>query len=716
MALIFTAPGSDPTTEIESAVQSVDNGQLRIISMGNEVLGQVAGLLQAAGNAGGGGGQMDQFGGASRKSSTSSSNVVLCLANLHLVTGWLGHLGQLLSVSAETSSNRPRSPFSLVVLITELNDHFPAALLERCTKFAYESVPGVRAHLKRLKVASAGLKPVQASITGANVIRPVSSTRTFEETTGSEQLFTLLEYFHAIVCERRFYLPFGWTKNYEFSFNEFRFARHLLAKLLGRKFINSSGRGASSTKEKQALLMDYIGGLFRDVIYGGKVDFVVDDTVLALILRRCFDPEEKFLVEQQKGSQATNEFTLLGLPLNADNKRVKTIDDRLRGHLQLLTAAASIIGNSSYSSTSAKKNSTSSSSSSSAVNTTTTTRFSVEYFQKLWRKILVKCKVSPSRAGERLFADEDDVDETEHQQQFGGINGTNSSRRSSQTKLNTSSTTLSAVDYLHAANWRAFVGTFSRSQLDYAKTIMETIDFDLKESERKCLGNSSADNSSSSSTDLDGQLRLNQPPSSWASLWPDGPEAAQDYLITLARIYIKLKAVEAVFAGSNSSNLLSNSGKQQLTFDLTACFHPRLFLSALRQFAARQLATCVDQLRTVYVWNEGSTNAQSDNIGQQSSPANASPADPRRRRSSVTSAAGLIGSSSAEEDETTLRMKLKLGESVKMTVATLSGISLEGALFAGDRLQPASTDSPFSGLMPSVNVVFVEENKVRFKL
>ncbi|KAH9389538.1 Cytoplasmic dynein 2 heavy chain 1 [Tyrophagus putrescentiae] len=712
VALIFTAPGSDPTTEIESAVQTVDNGQLRIISMGNEVLGQVAGLLQTAGNAGGGGQMADQFGGASRKSSTSSSNVVLCLANLHLVTGWLGHLGQLLSVSAaETGSSRPRSPFSLVVLITELNDHFPAALLERCTKFAYESVPGVRAHLKRLKVASAGLKPVQASITGANVIRPVSSTRTFEETTGSEQLFTLLEYFHAIVCERRFYQPFGWTKNYEFSFNEFRFARHLLAKLLGRKFINSSGRGASSTKEKQALLMDYIGGLFRDVIYGGKVDFVVDDTVLALILRRCFDPEEKFLIEQQKGSQATNEFTLLGLPLNADNKRVKTIDDRLRGHLQLLTAAASTTG-SSFSSTSAKKNSTSSSSNNSAVNTTTTTtRFSVEYFQKLWRKILVKCKVSPSRAGERLFADEDDVDETEHQQQFGGINGANSSRRSSQTKVNTSSTTLSAVDYLHAANWRAFVGTFSRSQLDYAKTIMETIDFDLKESERKGLVNSSADNSSSFSTDLGAQLRLNQPPSSWASLWPDGPEAAQDYLITLARIYIKLKAVEAVFAGSSSSSLLSNSGKQQLTFDLTACFHPRLFLSALRQFAARQLATCVDQLRTVYVWNEGSTNAQSDSNSQQSSAANASPADPRRRRSSVTSAAGLIGSSSAEEDETTLRMKLKLGEGVKMTVATLSGVSLEGALFAGDRLQPASTDSPFSGLMPSVNVVFVEEDK-----
>lgn len=75
------------------------------------------------------------------------------------------------------------------------------------------------------------------------------------------QLLFLLAWFHAIVQERRNYIPQGWRKFYEFSFSDLRSGVDVIT--LGTK----GGKTPQWT---------YLRGLLEDAIYGGRVDNAYD--------------------------------------------------------------------------------------------------------------------------------------------------------------------------------------------------------------------------------------------------------------------------------------------------------------------------------------------------------------------------------------------------------------------------------------------------------
>jgi dynein heavy chain 2 len=71
------------------------------------------------------------------------------------------------------------------------------------------------------------------------------------------QLLFALAWFHAVVQERRNYIPQGWSKFYEFSFADLR---------SGADIINI---GTQAGKSPQ---WEYLHGLLENAIYGGRVD------------------------------------------------------------------------------------------------------------------------------------------------------------------------------------------------------------------------------------------------------------------------------------------------------------------------------------------------------------------------------------------------------------------------------------------------------------
>jgi dynein heavy chain 2 len=100
-----------------------------------------------------------------------------------------------------------------------------------------------------------------------------SSSQEFD--TRHAQLMFLLAWFHAIVQERRTYLPQGWSKAYEFSVGDLR---------AGSMLLDTISRGGD-------LDFKLIHGLMEDAIYGGRVDNPSDLRVLRTIVAQLYNPQ-----------------------------------------------------------------------------------------------------------------------------------------------------------------------------------------------------------------------------------------------------------------------------------------------------------------------------------------------------------------------------------------------------------------------------------------
>ena len=130
----------------------------------------------------------------------------LCLKNLHLVTGWLPVLEKELN-SLELHEN-----FRLW-LTTESRPNFPRVLLQSSLKVTYEAPPGIKKNLQR----------TYNSWSEEYVSQGNSTLR-------SQALFALA-WFHAVVQERRCYIPQGWSKFYEFSLGDLRAGTNIIDRL-----------------------------------------------------------------------------------------------------------------------------------------------------------------------------------------------------------------------------------------------------------------------------------------------------------------------------------------------------------------------------------------------------------------------------------------------------------------------------------------------------
>lgn len=93
----------------------------------------------------------------------------------------------------------------------------------------------------------------------------------------SVQILFILAWFHALVQERRSYIPQGWTKFYEFSSADLRSAADVIENAINPK----TGTPDWNT----------IYGLFENAIYGGRVDDDFDLRVLRTYLHEFFNED-----------------------------------------------------------------------------------------------------------------------------------------------------------------------------------------------------------------------------------------------------------------------------------------------------------------------------------------------------------------------------------------------------------------------------------------
>ncbi|KXZ45909.1 DHC7 protein [Gonium pectorale] len=227
--LFITTPGADPSQELsEYAATTLGKDRYFEIAMGQGQAEKAVTLLREC----------------------AKSGDWLVLKNVHLAVSWLPSLEKELLMLQKHENFR-------LFLTSEPHPKFPSTLLEMSLKITFEAPPGIKKNLQRTYEAWS-----------AEYLASGSPIRA--------QLLFVLSWFHAVVQERRTYIPQGWTKFYEFSFADLR---------SGMDVISQATR--SGGPPQWPLLL----GLLDDAIYGGRLDNPFDMQVLQTFMRRLFNSE-----------------------------------------------------------------------------------------------------------------------------------------------------------------------------------------------------------------------------------------------------------------------------------------------------------------------------------------------------------------------------------------------------------------------------------------
>ncbi|XP_037092634.1 cytoplasmic dynein 2 heavy chain 1-like [Pollicipes pollicipes] len=296
--LILISTGADPSEELrELAKNTVGLDKFSEVAMGQ---GQAEIAL-------------------SKLKSCSESGQWLCLKNLHLVTAWLPVLEK------ELLNLTPHDSFRLW-LTAEPHGKFTPTLLQSSLKVTYEAPPGVKKNLVRSYTMWG---PEYIASGGGNAQR-------------AQALFALA-WFHAVVQERRSFIPQGWTKFYEFNFADLKAGADILDRLV-----------AMGT-----LRWDYVHGLMENAIYGGRVDNKFDLRVLVSYLENFFNgdvisgtskshrplgpginlptsADYKEYLKIIKGFSETDKPVYFGLPANIDRSAQRMISANVISQLKVL--------------------------------------------------------------------------------------------------------------------------------------------------------------------------------------------------------------------------------------------------------------------------------------------------------------------------------------------------------------------------------------------
>ncbi|RNC61874.1 putative dynein heavy chain, partial [Trypanosoma cruzi] len=148
----------------------------------------------------------------------------------------------------------PSAEFRLIIT-TEAHDSFPVVLLRMSAKVTIEAPPGMKQNLLQ-------------SYTTWDEAFLQGKTKT------TSQVLFGLAWFHALLQERRGYIPQGWVKFYEFSSADLKSAADVLCTL---------------SRDK----MDWttVRGLLQECIYGGRLENSHDERVLERLISRIFNDE-----------------------------------------------------------------------------------------------------------------------------------------------------------------------------------------------------------------------------------------------------------------------------------------------------------------------------------------------------------------------------------------------------------------------------------------
>jgi len=273
--LMITTAGAAPDQELEDLAARIMPGKYHALPMGGQTTGTALGLIREA----------------------AKNGHWLCLKNLHLVVHWIPELEK------EISSLEPHPDFRLW-LTTEQHAAFPPIILQQSLKITFEAPPGVHKNLLR---------------TYESLIIPEFMEK---GTPQRAQLLMIIAWFHAVLQERRSYIPQGWTKFYEFSPADLRSAVDICD--------SSAGLGKGQP--------DWVTmhGLLSLAVYGGRVDNAQDERLLHCFLQHYFSRSMLSSLKLAPGVTIptsnrhadylrviesipwTDSPTIFGLPANAD--------------------------------------------------------------------------------------------------------------------------------------------------------------------------------------------------------------------------------------------------------------------------------------------------------------------------------------------------------------------------------------------------------------
>ncbi|KAM3726645.1 Cytoplasmic dynein 2 heavy chain [Dirofilaria immitis] len=225
--MILISPSADPSQELEElARKQISIAKFYQISMGQ---GQRQVALEAI-------------------RTCSAKGGWVCLKNLHLA------IDDIAEIEKEFLTSK-RDPSFRLWLTSESNEHFSPQLLQTSLKIVYEAPPGIKNNMKRIYA-----QWQQSEINFSAVCL--------------QSLF-ILAWLHALLQERRMFIPQAWSKFYEFNNSDLRVAR---------KFVENV------TRDNKIVDWQLIHGLMQTVAYGGRIDNDFDMNVLNVYLKRYFNP------------------------------------------------------------------------------------------------------------------------------------------------------------------------------------------------------------------------------------------------------------------------------------------------------------------------------------------------------------------------------------------------------------------------------------------
>ncbi|GMH35100.1 hypothetical protein BSKO_02968 [Bryopsis sp. KO-2023] len=506
--LFLTTPGADPSEELaEFANQTIGRGHYHEVAMGQGQSDLAMQLLYKC----------------------AETGDWLCLKNLHLVVSWLPTLEK------EVHSVNKHKDFRLF-FTSEPHPKFPSGLSESCLKITFEAPPGVKRNLQR------SYEGWTQEFIGSDV--PVRA-----------QLLFLLAWFHAILQERRNYIPQGWHKFYEFSFADLRSGADVI--MLG-------------TKNGKTPQWSYLHGLLENAIYGGRVDNISDVKILRTYLHDFFSTETLGLSGKSKAILGSK----IMVPTNCSRHT----------YLQLIQGLSDIDNPALFGLPANIERAAQENQSQAVItqlNQMTISQASNAAFNRAkWQKLL-----SPIiRLWESLLASHPHLNPS---RQASNINRINRGK----------STNSNPLDLFLMLEWEC------------GKTITSSIHSTLASISRVLKGSESL----SPNVQEEGlSLIQHQVPTPWEKIW-DGPEDPLCYCqAVISRYYAIEKWVAKSSASSGDAGWMESGSGKQWTLNLARWFHPDTFLNALRQYTARHVQVPIDGLKMVTCWGDSARQLRAE--------------------------------------------------------------------------------------------------------
>jgi len=238
--LLCAEPGHDASGRVDALAEAEGGRGLRSVAMGSAEGYEVAERLITAG---------------------AQDGTWVLLRNIHLCPHWLEVLEKKLH-----KLSKPHPAFRLF-LTSEIHPRLPPSLLRLSDVMVVEAPTGMKANVLRL------LNDVPAGRMEGGCVEKA-------------RLFFLVAWFHALVHERLRYLPWGWSRRYEFSQADAQAALDVV-----EGWVEREGGKKGWHVSPEMIPWEAIRTLLSESVYGGRVENEFDEAVVEGFVSQFFRPE-----------------------------------------------------------------------------------------------------------------------------------------------------------------------------------------------------------------------------------------------------------------------------------------------------------------------------------------------------------------------------------------------------------------------------------------